>query len=227
VQADSIGEDVAVWRDQQLFHHVERRVGLEPGHDPAADGIEFSPPGIVVIAEIKDISCARFDRHLPGRGDVVDVGRADRGIDRTVGIGIVDHVHLGPADPGREPRPASAALVQPRAGGVDQVGCLGELAAQPAMGLLHHHRKQLGEHCDGSLCVRIRQGRPSSRLCAQMIKPCRMARKPRHDLAQARGGRELAVKHCHKLALRRQPAHPSISTMFFHKPVELMPWNVL
>jgi len=164
---------------------------------------------------------------LPGRGDVVDVARADRGIDRAVGIGVVDHVHLGPADPGREPRPASAALVQPCAGSVDQVGGLGELAAQSAMGLPHHHRQQLGEHRDGSLCVRIRQGRSSNRLRAYVVELCRVARKTRHDLTQARCSRELPVNQRHELALRRQLAHPSISTMFFHKPVELMPGNVL
>src|SRR4030088_1690192 len=47
-------------------------------------GIELSPPGIIVIAEIEHISGARLDRHLPGCGDIVDIGCADRGIDRTV-----------------------------------------------------------------------------------------------------------------------------------------------
>jgi GST-like protein len=156
-EADAVGEDVAAFGDRQLFHHIERRVGFEAGDDPAAGGIEGSPPGIVVIAEIEDISGARLDRHLLGHGDVVDVGRGDRGIDRTIGIGVVNHVHFGTADPGREPRPAGAALVQARARGIDQVGRLGKLATQPAMGLLHHHRQQVGEHGDRSLRVRIRE----------------------------------------------------------------------
>jgi hypothetical protein len=35
-----------------------------------------------------------------GGSNIVDVGRTDRGIDRAVCIGIVDHMHLGAADPG-------------------------------------------------------------------------------------------------------------------------------
>src|SRR6202008_3589104 len=47
-EADAVGEDVGALGDRQFFHHVERRVGFEPGHDPAADGVEFSPPSIIV-----------------------------------------------------------------------------------------------------------------------------------------------------------------------------------
>ena len=201
----------------QFFHHVERRVGLEAGDDPAADGVELGPPGVVVIAEIEDIGGARLDRHLLGHGDVVDVGRGDCGIDRAIGIGIVNHVHFGTADPGREPRPAGAALVQPHARGIDQIGCLGELAPQAAMGLLHHHRQQVGEHCGRSLCVRIREGRSPNRVRAHMVEPRRMARKSRHDLAQARRTRKLAIEQRHELALGRQSAHPRIGPMVFHK----------
>src|SRR3954467_11226830 len=84
---------------------------LQPGHDAAAERIELRPPGIIIITEIKDIGRSRFDRHFLRHRDVVDVGRADRGINRTIGVGIIDHVHLGPAHPGREPRPARAVLV--------------------------------------------------------------------------------------------------------------------
>ena len=213
--------------DRQFFHHVERCVGFEPGDDPATDGVEFSPPGIIVIAEIEDIGGTRLDRHLLGHGDVVDVGRGDCGIDRAIGIGIVNHVHFGTADPGREPRPAGAALVQARARGIDQVGRLGKLATQPAMGLLHHHRQQVGEHCDRSLCVRIREGRSPNRIRAHMVEPHRMARKSCHDLAQARRTRKLAVEQRHQLALGRKSAHPRIGTMVFHKAFEPMPRNVL
>ena len=206
---------------------VERRVGLEAGDDPAAGGVEFGPPGIVVIAEIEDIGGARLDRHLLGRGDVVDVGRGDRGIDRTVGIGIVDHVHLGAADPGREPRPVGAAFVQAHARGIDQVGRLGELAAQPAMGLLHHHRQQLGEHRDRPLRVGIREGRAPHRIRAEVVEPRRMARKSGHDLAQARRARKLAIEQRHQLALGRQPAHPRIGSVVFHQAIEPMPRNML
>ena len=211
----------------QFFHHLERRVGLEAGDDPAADGVEFGPPGIIVIAEIEDIGGARLDRHLLGCGDVVDLGRGDCGIDRTVGIGVVNHVHFGTTDPGREPRPVSAALVQARARGIDQIGGLGKLAAKPAMGLLHHHRQQIGEHGDRSLRVRIREGRAPNRLRPDMVEPQRMARKSCHDLAQARRARKLAIEQRHQLAFGRQSAHPRIGFMVIHKPIEPMPRNVL
>src|SRR6202158_4230166 len=55
-EADAVGEGVGALRGPQLSHHVERRIGFEPGDDPAADGVELSPPGIIVIAEIEDIS---------------------------------------------------------------------------------------------------------------------------------------------------------------------------
>src|SRR3954467_6625322 len=79
--------------------------------DAAAERIELRPPGIIIITEIKDIGRPRFDGHFLRYRDVVDVGRADRGINRTIGVRIIDHVHLGPAHPGREPRPARAVLV--------------------------------------------------------------------------------------------------------------------
>src|SRR6516225_6036711 len=94
-EADAVGKNVGALRHRQLLHHSERRVGLEAGDNPALRGVEPSPPGIIVIAEIKDIGGARLDRHLLGRGDVVDVGRAHRGVDRTIGVGVIDDVHLG------------------------------------------------------------------------------------------------------------------------------------
>ena len=136
-------------------------------------------------------------------------------------------MHFGTADPGREPRPAGAALVQARARGIDQIGRLGELAAQPAMGLLHHQRQQVGEHRGRSLRVRIREGRSPNRVRAHMVEPHRMARKSRHDLAQARRTRKLAIEQRHELALGRQSAHPRIGLVVLHKPVEPMPRNML
>jgi hypothetical protein len=150
---------------------------------------------------IEDVGRARLNRHLLGNRDVVDVGCADRGINRTIRIGIVDHVHLGTADPGGEPRPTGAVLVQPYTRGVDQVGRFAELAAQSAMGLLHHHRQQLTEHRDRPLCVGIRQGRPPNRVRPQMVEPRRVALQPGHDLAQARRTRKLSVEQRNELTL--------------------------
>src|SRR6202011_3770721 len=55
----------------------------------------------------------------------------------------------------------------------------------------------------------------------------RMARKSCHDLAQARRARKLAVEQRNELTARRQPAHPRIGTIAFHKSVEPIPRNML
>jgi hypothetical protein len=136
-------------------------------------------------------------------------------------------MHFGAADPGGEPRPASASFGQPDACGVDQISRFGKLATQSAMGLLHHRRQQVGEHGGRPLSVRIREGRSSNRLCADMVEPHGMARKSCHDLAQARRSRKLTIEQRHKLAFGRQPAHPGIGPMVFHKAIEQMPRNVL
>jgi hypothetical protein len=54
-----------------------------------------------------------------------------------------------------------------------------------------------------------------------------MARKSRHDLAQANNPRKLSMEQRHELALGRQPSHPRIGAMFFHKLFESMPGNML
>src|SRR5258708_23593 len=80
-EADAVGEDAAAFRDRQLFDRVERGVGLEPGDDPAADGVELSPPSIIVIAEIADLGGAPLDPHLLGHGDTIDLGHGNCRID--------------------------------------------------------------------------------------------------------------------------------------------------
>src|ERR1700743_108334 len=54
-----------------------------------------------------------------------------------------------------------------------------------------------------------------------------MARKPRHDLAQACRPRKLAVEQRHKLPLRRQSPHACIRIMLFHKSFEPIPRHKL
>src|ERR1700709_1622185 len=54
-----------------------------------------------------------------------------------------------------------------------------------------------------------------------------MARKPRHNLAQPRSPRQLAVQQRQKLSLCRQPSHPRIRIIFFHKGFEPSPRDKL
>ena len=70
---------------------------------PAASSLAHQ--AIVVVAEVEDIGRARFDRHLLGGGDVVDVGGGHRVIDRAAEVRIVDDMRLGAEDVGREARP--------------------------------------------------------------------------------------------------------------------------
>ena len=94
---------VLPWARQ--FHQGERRVGLEAGDDAAAFGVKLGPPAIIVIAQVEDIGGAGLDGHGLGGGDVVDVRRADRGIDRPIGVRIIDDMHLRTAHAGGEARP--------------------------------------------------------------------------------------------------------------------------
>src|SRR5208282_5765378 len=107
-EPDAVGQDGAAGRQRQLLDHLERRVALDPGDDAALRLIQFGPPRVVIVAEIKDVGGTSQDRHGVGGGDVVDVGRADCGIDRPLGIGIVDDVQLGAAGVGGKARPVSA-----------------------------------------------------------------------------------------------------------------------
>jgi hypothetical protein len=126
------------------------------------------------------------------RGDVVDVGGADRGIDRLVGIWIVDHVQLGATHPGREARPIGAAPVQMQAAGIDQISGIRQRVAQTAVRLAHQLRKQRGKNIAGPKRIGVRKRRAAHRLDAQVIEPRLVALKARHDLAQADRARKLA-----------------------------------
>ena len=189
---------------------VKPRIGFEARHDPAAGGIEPGPPAIIVIAEIEDIGRAGFDRHLLGRGDVVDIGRADRGVDRAIGVRVVDDMRLSAAHAGREPRPAGTVLVQSHARGIDEIDGVGELAAKPAMGLLHHQSPT------------IRQRPPPAAARSHRTRSSAEPARRRHGRAGPHGSpvprrsragsrsRQLTVKQRHELALGRQPPHPRI-----------------
>lgn len=88
---DAIGQDGVVV-DRHPLGRGQLGDGLQAGDDPASGIVEFGPPGVVIIAKIKDIGGVRLDRHGLGRRDVVDSGNADGGINRAVGVRIVDDV---------------------------------------------------------------------------------------------------------------------------------------
>ena len=55
---EPVGPDVAALWYGLLGGDGHWRVALEPGHDPAPGEVELGPPGIVVVAQIKDIGGA-------------------------------------------------------------------------------------------------------------------------------------------------------------------------
>ena len=98
-ESDPVGEDIGVCIRGQLARLGlnQGRAGAESGDDAASGGIELGPPSVVIIAKIKDIAGTGLDGHILGGGDVVDVGRCDRRVDRPVGAGVIDYVDLGAA----------------------------------------------------------------------------------------------------------------------------------
>jgi hypothetical protein len=114
--ADPVGEDRAALGHRQFLDHRQRGIGFEASDDPALCGVELGPPGIVVIAQIENVGGAGRDRHRLGGGDVVDPRRGDRGIDRPVGVGIVNDMQLGAAHALGKPCPIEAARVEPQPG---------------------------------------------------------------------------------------------------------------
>lgn len=136
-----------------------------------------------------------------------------------IGIGVVNHVHLGAANPARKARPCGAGLAQPQTGGIDQIDALAERPAQTAMRPLHQFRKQVGKHGAGPSGIGIGQGGTLHRPHPQMIEPGRAAGQTGDDFAQARRARKLAVQQGHKLAFRVEPTNPRIGPVFAVKHI--------
>ena len=90
--------------------------------EPAPGLIELGPPSVIVIAKIIDIGGLGHDGHGLGGGDVVGVCGAEGGIDRAVGVGIIDHMQLGAVHLGGKLRPPTAQRIQRQASAVDQIG---------------------------------------------------------------------------------------------------------
>jgi len=144
-----------------------------------------------------------------------------------IGIGVVNHMRLGAANPARKARPCGAGLAQPQTGGIDQIDALAERPAQTAMRPFHQLRKQLGKHRAGPSGIGIGQGRALRRPHPQMIEPGRMAGQTGDDFAQARRARKLAVQQGHKLAFRVEPTNPRIGPVLADQAVKNIPRYVL
>jgi hypothetical protein len=213
--------------DRQFLDHAQRCVALKAGDDAAAQRVEAGPPSVVVIAQIKDVGGAGFDRHLLRWGDVIDPRRGDRRIDRSLGVGVVDDVQLDAADLGREPRPIEATRIEPQAAGIDQVGGVAERPAQRAVRPCRHGGEQLREQRARAQRIGVGQGRAARRRHAKVVKPALVALKPGFDLAQAGGSFELTVEQRHELAFGAQSPHPPIRSMPLNQTIKHIPGHAL
>ena len=208
-------------------HHGKWGVDLQTGHDPAAGGIEFGPPAIVVIAQIEHVSGPRLDRHRLGDCNVVDIGGCHFGKAWATGIRIIDKVQLGPKHPGRELRPIGAQRTQPKAGGVDQISRLRDPAAKRALTAAHQFGQKAGKHRARPLRIGIRQRRARHFASAKVVELAGVALKASLDRPQAFAAGQLRVQQGNKLMLRRQPAHLLVCSEFIHKPIQYRPGHQL
>ena len=195
-QADAVREDAGVdgaLRERQFGGDGQAGVGLEAGDQAAAGPVHGGPPAVIVVAQIEDIGGAGLDRHGLGRGDVVDLGGGHGGIDRPVGIGIVDHVQLGACGGGGKAGPLGAQPAEPQPGGIDQIGGFAQRPAQAALRLRHHQREQLGEQRAGAGGIGVGQARARHRPPTDVVEPRRVALQPAHDVAQALRAGQLPI----------------------------------
>jgi hypothetical protein len=136
-------------------------------------------------------------------------------------------VQLGAAHALGKARPVEAARIEPQPRRIDQIGGLGQAAAQTAMRPRDHQRQQLGEQRARSIVVGVRQGRAPRQLRAQMVEPRRLALDPADNLAPARRAGKLAIEHRQELALARQPARPRVCPMHRRQPLKIIPRHML
>ena len=148
------------------------------------------------------------------------------GSDRMVGVGVVDHMNLGAADCGGIPRPAGAVLVQPQAGGINQIRRAIELAAQTATGLCHQCSKQCLEHHARALGVGVSERRAGNLAGTQVVQSRRLAVHATHRLSQTAETRQLTDQQRHELTLRAQRSHPFVRAMCGDQVVEFPPRKV-
>jgi len=224
---DAVAEDVAALGHLVFMHDGQRRILLQPRHEPAAGIVDPRPPSIIVIAEIEHGRRAGLDRHRLGGRDVVDVGRRHRKIDRPVRVRIVDDMDLGAADISREARPVGAQARQSQARGIDEPHGLASRPSQRAMRLRQHRTAKFAEHLGGPIPIGIRQRRALHRHRTHVIEPRLVARHAGHDLTQAHRSAQLPVQQGDQLPLRRQRARPFISAVLLNRSIKLVPRQVL
>ena len=213
--------------DGALSNHAQLGIDLQPRDDPATSGIELGPPAVIVIAEVEDIGCAGRDRHGLGGSDVIDVGRRDGGIDRAIGTRVIDDVHFGAADAGRELRPVLAQRAQSKASGVDEMHGFASLAPQTTRNSAGQMRKQAAEYLPRPLRIGVRQRGAGHLLAAEVVELRRMARECRFDLAQTLRPGNLRVNQRNQLPLCRQSSHMLVGMVLIHKLIEAMPRHLL
>jgi hypothetical protein len=118
-------------------------------------------------------------------------------------------------------------LVQPQAGGINQVRRAVERAAQTAIGLRHQCSKQRLEHRTRAVCVGIGERRAGNLARAQVVQSHRLAVHPGHRLAQTAEARQLPDQQRHELTLRGERPHPFVRLVRRDQIVEHLPWKVV
>lgn len=99
-------------RASTTFDSLVLDLSLVTMRHPAASSLA---PKEVVITKIEDVGRHRIDRHFIGRADVVDLRAAQRGVARTVGIGVTYDVKLNAAGGSREPSPIRGEAARAKA----------------------------------------------------------------------------------------------------------------
>ena len=223
---DSHGILAALWpkrgpersRCYRLLRHARAARRRQPWNEPngAADWsqtasrcgnrsvIERSPPAIVIIAEVEDVSGTSLDRHRLGCGDIVDIGLGDHVIDRTAEVGIVDHMRLvwasenpiggrcGAPQTSAEkraqfvPAPAKCRLVE----SIRRTAS-SSLRRRPRVVIASICMKRPANTSGLRLRLRVRKGRTRRGDAARMIKPPLMALHGSVDVAQRAGAQQL------------------------------------
>ena len=214
-------------RDRPLLDDLERSVGLEARHNAAAGVMEPRPPAIIVIAEIENVGRPRLDRHLLGGRNVIDVGCSHRKIEWLIGIGVVDDVRFGAANPRRKGRPTAAQTAQLHAGRIDQADTITDFTPISAVQLSHQSRKQPSKYFNRTRRIGRRQRRPRNGAASEMIELADMASQARFDVPQASRAAKLCIQHRDQMSLGLQAARITIGTVFLHKPIDERPRNRL
>ena len=203
----------------------ERRILLEPRHQPAALRVELRPPGEVVVAEVEDVSRPGLDRHRLGGADVVEVGGAHRVVDRPAQVRIEDDMRFGAENLGREARPFRANPGQMQAGGVDQAHRVAKLAAKARRRRLQHRLEKIAEDPGVAQPVGVGEGRTLRRSRAAVIKPAAVTGHRFADLAQRRAAAQLTKQQRLELMPGRELANQVVSPVLPNQFVETHPRN--